>query len=318
MGFTLALGIAWVALGVGCAPELPPTPPMPPQHVDQTSNQIQLTNQLEQLTRSSYKLGTGDVIRIRVDGQPDLSKDVPIGTDGTIAFESMKSMKVTGLTVHQLESQLRETLAKKFANTPSVRADVVHYRTQHIYVLGAVQSPGVHPLQTDASLLDMLSQAGGPTSEASWVLLLLPGPAHELPPEPQEVGRPRAMRFDLEKLLIGMTAPKVNLMSGDVLFVPERGHYFIMGGVERPGQYRIERDMTVIRAISRAGGYAQFAAKKYATVWRYHVHDEKCMGDLCLRGYARRDIDEPPRQYRVNLHEVLQPGDVLVVPQSLF
>jgi polysaccharide export outer membrane protein len=125
------------------------------------------------------------------------------------------------------------------------------------------------------------------------------------------------MRIDLEKLLIGLVQPNIEILSGDVIFIPERGYYFVLGGVQRPGQYRMERDITVIRAISRAGGLSHLVHRT-RKVWRYHVHHEKCGGDLCLRGYARRDVDEPPREFRVQLHDVLQPGDVLVVHEGFF
>ena len=100
--------------------------------------------------------------------------------------------------------------------------------------------------------------------------------------------------------------------------MPERGHYFVLGGVQRPGQYRMERDMTVIRAISRASGFSRFGSQSYAKMLRYHMYHEKGGGDLYLRGYARREVDEPAREFRVQLHDVLQSGDVLVIPESVF
>jgi polysaccharide export outer membrane protein len=233
----------------------------------------------------------------------------------------MQGVKVANLTVQQLEGQLKQNLKKTFVNEALLQADVVHYRTQHIYVLGAVRTPGVHPLPPKGSLLEAISQAGGPTSEAGWVAVLLPGPAHKNLTPGSDGGaleEPRMMRIDLEKLLIGLVQPNIEILSGDVIFVPERGYYFVLGGVQRPGQYRMERDITVIRAISRAGGLSRFGSQNSAKVWRYHVHHEKCGGELCLRGYARRDVDEPPREFRVQLHDVLQSGDVLVVPESVF
>ena len=315
------LGLVCVAWLVGCASQLPPTPPMPEQYVDQTDNQLQLANQLERLTRASYRLGPGDVVRINVHGHPDLSTDVPISADGSLDYSPLRGVQVANLTVQQLEGQLKQRLRKTFANEALLQADVVHYRTQHIYVLGAVRSPGVHPLRPKATLLDTISQAGGPTSEAGWVAVLLPGPAHKNLAYASDSGAmegPKMIRIDLEKLLIGLVHPNVELLSGDVIFVPERGYYFVLGGVQRPGQYRMERDMTVIRAISRAGGFSRFASQSSAKVWRYHVHHEKCGGELCLRGYARREVDEPAREFRIQLHDVLQSGDVLVIPESVF
>jgi protein involved in polysaccharide export with SLBB domain len=74
----------------------------------------------------------------------------------------------------------------------------VHYRTQHIYVLGAVRSPGVYPLRPKATLLDTISQAGGPTPEAGYAR--------------REVDKPaREFRVQLHDVL----------QSGDVVVIPE-------------------------------------------------------------------------------------------------
>ncbi len=70
---------------------------------------------------------------------------------------------------------------------------------------------------------------------------------------------------------------------------------------------------TVIKAITRAGGFTRFASENELRLWRYHVHGEACGGDLGLWGTAKRVVDEPPEQFRVRLHDRIQPGDVVVV-----
>jgi protein involved in polysaccharide export with SLBB domain len=88
--------------------------------------------------------------------------------------------------------------------------------------------------------------------------------------------------------------------------------YQVLGCVNNPGQYRLQRETTVLQALAQAGGLTAFASTNRFTVWRYHVHNATCGAQLCLRHVVRFVLDEPPQAFRVSLHDVLQPGDVLM------
>lgn len=311
----------------GCTSYPPYAPPVPPQDQQQLANQLELINRLQQFTNSSYILGSGDIIRISVDGKGPLPHQLSIDPQGTIEYPPLGKFQADGLTLEELAGRISHRLAAGSDRRPKVTASIAQYRNQHVYVLGAVRTPGVHPLPLDASLLELIAQAGGPTPEASWIVLMITrsstqengdNHAHDvksiLGNNAEGLPQPAAMRFDLEELMIGAITPPLRLASGDIIYIPEGGYYYIYGEVQRPGRYRLERGTTVIRAITHAGGATPFAAQKRMTVWRYHVHNDKCGGELCLRGIARHMITEPPREFRISLHDILQPGDVLVIP----
>ena len=316
-----------IMLIAGCTSRLPDAPPVPPQAQHQHSEQFEPNARLPQLTNNPYILGDGDIIRIRVDGKQSATHQFIIDSQGTIEYPALGKVQANGLTLEEVAENISHRLASASGRTPNVTASMVQYRNQHVYVLGAVRTPGVHPLPQDTSLLELIAQAGGPTPEASWVVLVIKrstiqekGSAHvhegKAVQEHSAEGlpQPAALRFDLNELMIGAVIPPLHLESGDIIFIPEGGYYYIYGEVERPGRYRLERGTTVIRAITLAGGATSFAAQKRMTVWRYHVHNDKCGGELCLRNVARHMITEPPREFRISLHDVLQPGDILVVP----
>ena len=316
-----------VILIAGCTSNLPEVPPVPPQALQQPSDQFEPITRLPQLSNNPYILGDGDIIRIGVDGKASATHQFIIDQQGTIEYPSLGKVQATGLTLEEVAASIRHRLASASGRTPNVTASMVQYRNQHVYVLGAVRTPGVHPLAQDTSLLELIAQAGGPTPEASWVVLVIKrSTIQEKSGEHVHEGKstqehrteglpqPAALRFDLDELMIGAVIPPLHLESGDIIFIPEGGYYYIYGEVERPGRYRLERGMTVLRAITLAGGATSFAAQKRMTVWRYHVHNDKCGGELCLRNVARHMITEPPREFRISLHDVLQPGDILVMP----
>lgn len=319
---------------VGCASQLPYAPPVPPQHLQQLSNQFELTNRLQEMTNSSYTIDTGDTLLVRVGGRKPVSREVTVDPQGAITYPRLGRIKVAGLTLPELEQSLSSSLSRGSRKARKVTTTVTKYRNQHVYILGEVRVPGMHPLQPSLSILELITQAGGPTPEAGWLALVIKknGKPHDHVAHAhnpcsgkyraakngskggEPAALPTAIRVDLDDVLIGATATPLKIESGDTIYIPEAAHFFIHGEVERPGRYRLKRGTTAIQAVSNAGGYTSYASRKRLKVFRYHVHDEECGGDLCLRGIAKHVTKEPPREYRLHLHDRLQPGDVLVVP----
>ncbi len=328
MGYLLAIAL------VGCASQLPYAPPVPPQHLQQLSNQFELTNRLQEMTNSSYTIDTGDTLLVRVDGRRPVSREVTVDPQGAIPYPRLGRIKVAGLTLPELEQSLASSLSPGARKVRKVTTTVTKYRNQHVYILGEVRVPGMHRLQPSLSILELITQAGGPTPEAGWLALVIKknGNSHghvthanhpcngkrRIAKNGAKGAKPAAapatIRVDLDDVLIGATAMPLKIESGDTIYIPEAAYFFIHGEVERPGRYQLQRGTTAIQAISNAGGYSAYASRKRLKVFRYHVHNENCGGDLCLWGIAKHVTDEPPREYRLHLHDRLQPGDVLVVP----
>lgn len=329
--FPLFLFLAMVL--VGCAPPLPYAPPVPPQHLQAWSSQPEVTPRLQELTQNAYTLDAGDRLLVRVDGRRPVSREVTIDPQGMITYPRLGRIKVAGLTLPELDQSLSSSLAEHALQARKVTTTITKYRNQHVYIFGEVHVPGVHPLQPSLSLLDLVTQAGGPTSEAGWLALVIkkngrapvnlalanqqPGSHQQGANGAKATPTPTVIRVDLDELRIGATATALRIESGDTIYIPEAAYFFVYGEVERPGRYRLERGMTAIQAISNAGGYTVYAAKKRLNVFRYHVHNETCGGDLCLWGFVKHVAKEPPKEYRLHLHDRLQPADVLVVPAHL-
>ncbi len=176
-----------------------------------------------------------------------------------------------------------------------------HFRSQRIYVLGAVRSPGTYALRHNATLLELISEAGGPTPDVGWQAMVVRSS------KPETRGHSRldngkeplqGIRIDLEKLLAGEIRQRIAVYGGDTIYLPKRSFFFVSGQVMRPGRYHLERDTTVLKAITLAGGFAKFAAKKHMKV--------------------KRLFEGQRREFRVDANALLQAEDVLVVPQSFF
>jgi polysaccharide biosynthesis/export protein len=310
LGWGLGLG-GFLGLG-GCAsppPYPPPSPPVSPPP-DET------------WARATYQLAVGDRVRFISEGIPELSCEVRVAADGTVVYPYVGTVQARGRTVVQLETELETALGQRLAAAGLKRidlhgldlhADVIDYGRTQVAVLGEVRLPGVYPWQPDTTPLALIAQAGGLTANAWYVALLIRAVPPQAPANSAPLAPP-ALRLDLHKLFLGEGAPNLRLAGGDTLYVPPAGMYQVLGRVRYPGQYRLQRNTTVLQALAQAGGLKAFAATNRLTVWRHQVYNATGGGELYLRHAAPFVLDEPPQALHVSLHDVLQPGDVLVVP----
>jgi len=287
--------LCWVVVGLGVAgcaalpPLPPPGPPAGPEFVPPAG----------QGPSGEYPLGPGDVLRITIYGHEDLPQEVVLAADGSFAYPFIGQVQAAGLTVPQLTAAMARRLEEGYLVAPQITMTVTQYSSQQVYVLGAVKSPGVQTLKRNTTLLELIAVAGGPTLEAGAEVII----ARATPPEePRSPGtsqrRPAAVRVNLEKLLAGEAAQGLETERGDTVYIPKGEFFFISGEVQKPGQYPLERDTTVAKALILAGGPSKFAAPKRATVQRF--------------------VEGQRREYHAEMHDILQADDILIVPQSIF
>ncbi len=125
-----------------------------------------------QIPPTGHTLGPGDVLRVSVYDNPDLSQEVTIGADGAFSYPLIGRVQAAGLPVQQLEGLLAKRFAEGYLVSPQVGVTVTQHKSQQVYVMGAVKAPGSYPLQRQTTFLEMLSAAGGPTPEAGSEVIL--------------------------------------------------------------------------------------------------------------------------------------------------
>ena len=301
----LTLWSAMAVLLAGCATStLPPLPPpVLPLPLHSTPDQPPKD------VASTYTIGPEDVLKIQVYEHQDLSQTVTVTPEGSFAYPLLGRIQTVGLSVQQLEERMVQRLAEGYVLDPQLSISVEAYRNRHVYVLGAVHKPGVYPLRHQATLVELLAQAGGlvrsiPDStrrDAAWYVQVVRAVAERNGARPgttPNLYSPTAVVVDLEKLFAGQVTPPIRLESGDTIYVPEKPSFYIEGEVAKPGQYALEQGITVHQAVTQAGGFSKFARRTH--LW------------------VKRVVDGQPRAFRARLDDYLQAGDVLVVPESIF
>jgi polysaccharide export outer membrane protein len=108
----------------------------------------------------SFVIGADDVLAINVWKEPDISRSVPVRSDGKISLPLVGELQASGQTPSQLEKEIAVKL-KSYVSEPEVTVIVQEIRSQRINILGMVARPGSYLLTNSMTVLDALAAAGG-------------------------------------------------------------------------------------------------------------------------------------------------------------
>jgi polysaccharide export outer membrane protein len=109
---------------------------------------------------NSFVIGNDDVLSINVWKEPELTKSVPVRSDGRISLPLVGEMQASGRTPRQLELDIAEKL-KSYINTPEVTVMVEKVNSKKFNILGEVTKPGSYSLEAASTVVDAIAVAGG-------------------------------------------------------------------------------------------------------------------------------------------------------------
>jgi polysaccharide biosynthesis/export protein len=250
----------------------------------------------------NYIVGPKDVLAITSYDQADLSGKFTVEADGTFTFPLLGRFKAGGLTLEQIERQLKRRLVDEgYFKDPQVTVAIDQYKSQKIHVIGEVRQPGTYALSGDMSLVEALALAGStlPTAAGEVVIVHGSGDAPE-PTLPEAIDDPQSVvRVNLRDLQNGAFAENTTLQDGDTVFVPRAESVYVFGQVKNPGAYPLQQqDTTVLQALALAGG----------------VTDRGATGRISIV----RNEGGKTREFRVHLTDTVRPGDTITVPERFF
>jgi polysaccharide export outer membrane protein len=242
---------------------------------------------------ADYIIGAQDVLTIQVFDQPDLGGKYAVEADGTFSFPLIGRVKAAGMSLRAFEEDLKKKLADGYFKNPQVTVAVEQYRSQRVFVMGEVRMPGPVPLTGGMTLIEALSRAGSTLPTASGELSVVRPPPTAKPGE--AAGGAEILRASIRDLEAGALKQNVELRDGDQIFVPRAETVFVFGHVKTPGAYGIQKNMTVLQALSLAGGVTENGAMNRIKVIRI-VNGQK-------------------KESRLKLTDIVQPGDTIIVPE---
>lgn len=249
----------------------------------------------------NYVIGPQDVLLISIFDQPDLGGKYTVEADGTFSFPLIGRVTAAGRTLREFEQELKKQLADGFFRNPQVSVAVEQYRSQRVFVVGEVRQPGPVPLTGGMTLIEALARAGSTLSSSSGEVAVVRqkdrrptvGPTLPGAPEASEV-----IKVSIRTLESGALSQNVELQDGDTIFVPRAESIYVFGQVRNPGSYPIQKDTTVLQALSLAGGVTENGAMNRIRIVRL--------------------VDDKRTEIRVTEGDIVRPGDTLVVPERFF
>ena len=254
-----------------------------------------------------YRLGPEDEIEVRVWSHDDLTRRVRVGLNGAISFPFVGEIKAQGLTVLDLQRELERRLGPKYIIDPHVSITVTEYKSQKFFVVGSVNKPGTYPLTKPIRVVEALSLAGGletgsgakgGTGGAMAVIVRAkPGENRDQPRLPDQTPAGDKIKVSLTAAMAGDPQHNLEIKNGDTIYVPAL-FYYVQGQVKNSGRYPYEENMTVLMAITTAGGFTDKASSR--------------------RAYIVREKDGKKQDIKAKLDDPIQPGDVVTVPESWF
>jgi polysaccharide export outer membrane protein len=111
-------------------------------------------------TDDNFVIGADDVLAINVWKEPDVSRSIPVRSDGKISLPLVGELQASGQTPRQLEKELALKL-QNYISEPEVTVIVQEVRSQRFNILGQVAKPGSYLLTNSSTVLDAIALAGG-------------------------------------------------------------------------------------------------------------------------------------------------------------
>ncbi|MGH9384231.1 MAG: SLBB domain-containing protein [Vicinamibacterales bacterium] len=243
-----------------------------------------------------------DQLTITVFNEPTLTGKYIVDMDGTFEFPLVGRFKAGDLRAREIELGLTKMLANGYIKNPQVTVQIEQDASQRVFVMGEVRAPGPYQFAGELSLIEALARAGSTaTTAAPQVLVIRPARDNESsgPILPSDKADAEVIRINLSDLQSGgLTRSNITLRDGDTVFVPRAQLIYISGQVRNPGAYPVESGMTLLQALSLAGG----------------VTDKGAAG----RSKVIRDVNGKKKELKLKLTDLVKPGDTIVVPDRFF
>ena len=241
---------------------------------------------------AEYRLGSGDVVRVNVYQNPDLTLETRVTEAGIVSFPLLGAIRLGGLSVTAAEKLIADGLrGGNFVKQPQVTIVVLQVRGNQASVLGQVNRPGRYPIEVaDMRLTDLLAMAGGAATGGS-DLVIVTGTRDN---------QPFRLEVDLPTVFAAGGKDKdILILNGDAVWVDRQPLVYIYGEVQRPGPMRLERSMTLMQSLASGGGLTLRGTEK-----GIRVH--------------RKSADGKVQVITPGLDDKMLDGDVVYVRESLF
>ena len=275
---------------------------------------VTLTNELDRRLLEAptglFTLGPGDRLELEVIGEPTSRTTTVVGPDGKLYFNLLQGVDVWGLTLTEAKARLENSFTNYYREQPRISMTLRSVESKRLWVLGAVQVPGVYTMATPLTLLESISMAGGTLSMTSFQDQSAAGIGEELADLKRSfvLRRGQLVPVDFKRLLHeGDLSQNIYLEPDDFVYLPSAvaRQVYVLGAVTQPRPVPFADGMTVAGAVASAYGTLRDAYLSQVAV----VSGSISAPEVRIVDYGKVIRGE-------ELDVALKPNDIVYVPLS--
>ena len=254
-----------------------------------------------------YRIGFQDQLEVTVFRHPELTQRVNVNQNGTInLFRLNAPILAVCKTENELADDVKAAYEKDYLRNPEVKVVAVEQRSRAFAVIGAVEKPGQYLISRRVRMLELLSQAGGPSKEAGTRVIVARTGSSSNCQTNEEASTSAEGATYAGYALKDIIEGKENLVMrpGDIMYVLKADIIYVYGNVNEQGQVEIKEPLTLTQAIASAKGLKSATDKSKIRVLRQKpgsMDRDEFVYDL--NKINKREIADP----------FLQPNDVVAV-----
>jgi len=224
----------------------------------------------------NYLLGPGDVVDVRVFGQPELSSTVPVDSDGNLTgLPFLDAIRAKCRSEKEVQKDVAAAYSK-FINNPQVSVRITERNSrQPATVFGAVRQPSRVEMKRKVRLNELMAVSGGFTERASGTIqilhtepLMCPQPGEEAEAAPIDGTRIPLSIVKIADLRAGKVDANPYIRPGDYVLVTEAEPVYITGAVLSPGGIYLREELMLSRALAMVGGARKEAKLNDVRIYR--------------------------------------------------
>jgi polysaccharide export outer membrane protein len=282
-----------------------------------------------------YLIGPRDVIEIRIEDAPELSKTFPVNADGTFWMPYLNRMTAEGKTPEALGREIADKLRVKYLKDPQVLVAVKQFNSRSFFIAGAVAKPGVYQIEGHPSLFKLITVAGGlrenfgstafiiremkekksesSSNNSAAMKPVSTGSANQSS-EPNKAAQPSEDNPDyvvttvnITGMLKGRIENNTYLEPGDFVNIPPADVFYVAGEVNAPGSFPLSEGTTLRQAMALAQGTTFNAASGDGVIFRTDTATGR-------RDEIKVDIGGVMKNKKQDIP--LQANDIVMVPNS--
>lgn len=242
-------------------------------------------------------IGPGDEGDMSVYGMPEMLTHFRVGADGEVNLPLLGNVKIAGMTANDAEAAIAKRYEDNgYLKSPQITILVKDYTTQGISVMGEVNRPGVYSPLAARRLFDLFLTAGGLSQRASRTVTI----QHSDDKQPADT-------ITLSADLMATPETNVALKPGDSVIVSRAGVVYVIGEVNRPGEFVISAgsNMTALQVLAMAAG-----PSRYASLGKVKLMHKTA------DGFSSSEVDLKKIMESKSKDVALNSDDIMLIPAS--